>query len=387
MKKTLAILLLLLVGIAGCGLETPTAMTEFKKGVEFAAQGDYDTAIACYTKAIRINPNLAVAHFNRGMAYYKGEEYGDAGMAFDNFAKLFPDDTLTSDALFWAGESYRQGNHDSLAFRRYNQCRWDFPTSEVAKDARHRLTLPEMLQQYDAEANKVDQDDIPASKSKAARGSLLGGTPMGERDGSSELVVDTVTALKKLGADGLDGLAFKNTGEVLLVNLEGTKITDAGLVHLEPLTNLQELDLGSTEITDMGLVHLKGLTKLQTLDLGSTKITDAGLAHLKGLQLTSLVIPNDAKTDLGLKHFCEALETHTVLYLKGWNITDAGLVHLKGMTNLQELGLVQTKITDAGLVHLKGLTKLQSLGLRGTQVTDAGVADLQKALPNCEISH
>ena len=66
-------------------------------------------------------------------------------------------------------------------------------------------------------------------------------------------------------------------------------------------------------------------------------------------------------------------------------ISDAGLVHLKGMTNLQNLQLLETRITDAGLVHLKGLTGLQTLGLRGTQVTDQGVADLQKALPNCEI--
>jgi len=36
-------------------------------------------------------------------------------------------------------------------------------------------------------------------------------------------------------------------------------------------------------------------------------------------------------------------------------------------------------------VHLKGLTKLQGLNLGNTQVTDAGVAELQKALPNCEI--
>ena len=49
------------------------------------------------------------------------------------------------------------------------------------------------------------------------------------------------------------------------------------------------------------------------------------------------------------------------------------------------LNLNLTQITDAGLVHLKGLTGLQTLGLRGTQVTDQGVADLQKALPNCEI--
>ena len=65
-----SLLLVLAAVLVGCGSETPSAMTEFKKGVEFAEQGDYDTAIACYTRAIRINPNLAVAHFNRGMAYY-----------------------------------------------------------------------------------------------------------------------------------------------------------------------------------------------------------------------------------------------------------------------------------------------------------------------------
>ena len=108
--------------------------------------------------------------------------------------------------------------------------------------------------------------------------------------------------------------------------------------------------------------------------------------HLKGLPLTSLAIPNDAKTDLGLKHYLAALETHTALNLFGWRITDAGLVHLKGLTGLQTLTLYRTKITDAGLVYLKGLTKLQTLYLGGTKITGTSVADLKKALPNCKIS-
>ena len=36
-------------------------------------------------------------------------------------------------------------------------------------------------------------------------------------------------------------------------------------------------------------------------------------------------------------------------------------------------------------MHLKGLTGLQVLFLMNTKVTDAGVADLQKALPDCQI--
>ena len=44
-----------------------------------------------------------------------------------------------------------------------------------------------------------------------------------------------------------------------------------------------------------------------------------------------------------------------------------------------------SQLTDAGLVHLKGLTQLQDLNLFDTDITDAGIAELQKALPNCEI--
>jgi hypothetical protein len=46
-----------------------------------------------------------------------------------------------------------------------------------------------------------------------------------------------------------------------------------------------------------------------------------------------------------------------------------------------------TQVTDAGLVHLEGLDNLDFLYLDNTQVTDEGVTKLQKALPNCKITH
>ena len=49
--------------------------------------------------------------------------------------------------------------------------------------------------------------------------------------------------------------------------LAGTKVTDAGLVHLKGLAQLQSLDLMEHQVTDAGLEHLKGLTQLQSLDL------------------------------------------------------------------------------------------------------------------------
>ena len=96
--------------------------------------------------------------FRVGQCYYKTEDYKLAGFSFDEFAKQFPEDELSADSLFWSGEAYRLANNNREAFRRYNRCRWDYPESEAAKYARGRLALPEMLQQFEAEASSIDNE-------------------------------------------------------------------------------------------------------------------------------------------------------------------------------------------------------------------------------------
>ena len=96
--------------------------------------------------------------FRVGQCYYKTEDYKQAGFSFDEFAKRFPEDELSADSLFWSGEAYRLANNNREAFRRYNRCRWDYPESEAAKYARGRLALPEMLQQFEAEASSIDNE-------------------------------------------------------------------------------------------------------------------------------------------------------------------------------------------------------------------------------------
>jgi TolA-binding protein len=96
--------------------------------------------------------------FRIGQCYYKAKKFQIAGKAFDKFTELFLKDPLCADAYFWAGESYRMGGNNRQAFISYNNCRWKHPDSEGAKYARGRLALPEMLQQFEAEANSVDDD-------------------------------------------------------------------------------------------------------------------------------------------------------------------------------------------------------------------------------------
>jgi hypothetical protein len=129
---------------------------------------------------------------------------------------------------------------------------------------------------------------------------------------------------------------FDNVREVYLA-ITGT---DADLKNLKAFPHLQGLDLDGAKITDAGLEHIKDLTQLRQLDLSRIEgITDSGLVHLKGLA------------------HLEALN------LSDNDFTDVGLRHLRGLKQLRQLRLERTKITDAGIEVLKGLTGLRSLFL------------------------
>jgi Leucine-rich repeat (LRR) protein len=108
--------------------------------------------------------------------------------------------------------------------------------------------------------------------------------------GGEETAPSDVAALNKLGV----GIK-QDDHEVIIIS---DKITDADLVHLKGLANLQSLTLFRLKITDAGLVHLKGMTKLETLSLELTKITESGLVHLKGLtELQTLKLDGTKVTD------------------------------------------------------------------------------------------
>jgi hypothetical protein len=66
-------------------------------------------------------------------------------------------------------------------------------------------------------------------------------------------------------------------------------IDDQGLARLKPLSNLEELGLIATQVTDEGLPVLKSFPRLRDLTLfhegwRNPTFTPAGLVHLEGLK-------------------------------------------------------------------------------------------------------
>ena len=77
---------------------------------------------------------------------------------------------------------------------------------------------------------------------------------------------------------------FEKEAIAYFKKLEGKVNIDGGWVTVgkHPLGKpVIRLSLCNTKITDAGLVHLRGLTNLQKLYLGNTKVTEAGVENLR----------------------------------------------------------------------------------------------------------
>ena len=87
-----------------------------------------------------------------------------------------------------------------------------------------------------------------------------------------------------------------------------TELSDACLIPLQGLSQLQSLTLSGNRITDDGLALIAGIPELETLDLDATDVTDAGLVHLQGLKkLKSLSLGGTLVTPQGAKMLQSAL--------------------------------------------------------------------------------
>lgn len=175
-----------------------------------------------------------------------------------------------------------------------------------------------------------------------------------------------------------------------LTNLRGLRLNhtatgDKVLDLVKALPALREFAPG-TNFTDEGLRHLRALRpKLGTLNLNGTRVTDAGLVQIKGWNtLVGLDFYGSDFGDDGVKHLAD-LPSLNAVSLGNSRVTDAGMAHLKRSTSIELLYLWNTAVTDAGLVHLADLKSLKQLVLKGTKVTADGVKKLAAALPACSI--
>jgi Leucine-rich repeat (LRR) protein len=216
-------------------------------------------------------------------------------------------------------------------------------------------------------------------------------------------------SLNLTGCLGIDdnGLAgIKDVTGLEVLRLEGTKISDAGMVHLRNLTRLKVLGL-SQGVTDDGLAKLRDLSQLEEFYLSGTFISGSGLRNVNlGTSLRIVHAPRTAFGTAGIARL-SAHKNLEEVDLTDAQVSDKTVGSLKGLGKLRSLTLNHNMISDVGVRQLTGLHGLEELMLGGTQITDdclpvfkpckklrhvyvkttavssAGVAFIKKFAPKC----
>jgi Leucine-rich repeat (LRR) protein len=203
--------------------------------------------------------------------------------------------------------------------------------------------------------------------------------------------------------------------------LQGSSVTDVGIIGLERIATLEVLDLaGCRRITSV--TSLRHCTTLRELFLGGTRVTDAGIAGLEciitltGLSLVSCKFITSVSS---LRH-CPSLrqlnitdteltaagtegldEIGTLQCLKAGDCSQLDASTLRRCRSLREVDLCDSDATDAVLAALADVSTLETLKLsfcrevhdvsalarsvslcelhlRRSAVSDAGIAGLER---------
>jgi hypothetical protein len=151
------------------------------------------------------------------------------------------------------------------------------------------------------------------------------------------------------------------------------RVTDDWLKRLADQDQLRRLELSGTAVTSAGMVHLKGLKNLERLNLCLTAVDDRGLEPLAGLtKMRRLVVCSSQVTGTGFRHL-GAMKQLESINLHSSPASDAGLEAIGKLTSLRRLEIVHTRVTDAGLKHLAGLVHLEQLHVHGPETTAAAL--------------
>lgn len=160
--------------------------------------------------------------------------------------------------------------------------------------------------------------------------------------------------------DPYDAAFFEHLGNISTLeslNVISTKFNDAWMPHIAKLTHLKSLRFTNNgKLTDAGMVQLAGLKDLENFSFVGTSITGKAYAKFDGFtKLTRVSHRGSSIDDEGLKELCDHLP------------------------NLENISLAHAKFTDAGAPNLAKLTKLKGLEL-GAKATPAALKNIT-ALP------
>lgn len=171
-------------------------------------------------------------------------------------------------------------------------------------------------------------------------------------------------------------------GNVIVVDLDSAKGSDADLAHLKGLPFVRELSAVEVRgVTDAGLASLAGHPSLKTLKLERSSVGDAGMAHLQKLpKLEDLDLRRTGVTAAGYREVGKLSRLKRLWVVLNQGFNDECLLAIKDLKNLEVLDMQDCSLpTEKGLVVLKEFPKLRNVRLYGPSINDNVLSYLKGA--------
>ncbi len=181
---------------------------------------------------------------------------------------------------------------------------------------------------------------------------------------------------------------FDGFTKLVKVSHRGSSIDDAGLMELcDHLPNLEGISLAHAKFTDAGAVHLEKLTKLKSLELGTHNATPKALQHLAKLPLEYLQVGEGFESPASIPYIKAIPNLNRITFTNAKALTDADLKQIAGMGNVQMLEFTGIELTDERVEHLKVFSLLKSLKLlnRPKPYAPEVQAKIKALLPKTEL--
>ena len=150
---------------------------------------------------------------------------------------------------------------------------------------------------------------------------------------------------------GLGGKVQRDAaGNVVAVNLRGTWVDDMEMIDIARLPKLQRLDLSHTRITDEGMLHLKPASQIEDLNLYYAEwVTDQGMTAIRNWKKLKRLDVRGTRISNGTLEIVSHMPQLEALDISNTQITDNGMDLLITLTNLKELSLGQGRVRAGDL--------------------------------------
>ena len=199
------------------------------------------------------------------------------------------------------------------------------------------------------------------------------------------LAADTLYCLRVRYSDGNDDLMreIAKLSALHRIDLLECEATDAGVIALAALKNLEHLGIVTAQINGSCFEKFAGPTKLRYLNASGNKLAPLAMAHITRIQnLETINLSGCNIRDDGLKNLKDLKNLHGMNLTSNPQITAAGLQSLAACKGLHFLSLRHTAVKASDILKLRGL-QLSWLEISEVSLTKPLESELARTFPVC----